>query len=236
MHEPALEGEQEQVVAVAGLQPLDQHLRPSPGSARPALLHVQQRSERLHLRVGHLAPPRLGEFAPHAAASCADSGSRPPSQRGTYARPARSPSRTHAVISFDPDELQPRPANMKRSPGFSRAAKVSSTRAQSGPRRNCTRNGASLVIVPIDMRCRRASVRRVTYRRPVDDTTRAELRVGPKRLAAARDEVEQPTPTRRPDQRGEAASRTSASIAVGAEAAADGDGDQVLGQHVERRS
>ena len=86
---------------------------------------------------------------------------------------------------------------MKRSPGRRRARNDSSTVPSRPPLTYCTVSAASLVMVPIDMRWRRADgavghrVEAVPLHHP------AVLGVGGERRAAAGDEVERPVPLRR---------------------------------------
>ncbi len=93
-----------------------------------------------------------------AAASSVESGRRPPIQRGTallfpFAR------RTQAVRSRTSASSRTRPAKMKRSPGRRRAMNDSSTVPSLPPLTYCTAIAASLVMVPIERRCRRATAR-----------------------------------------------------------------------------
>jgi hypothetical protein len=66
-----------------------------------------------------------------------------------------------------------RPANTKRVPGARRATKFSSTWPRRAPRRKRTSTAASLVIVPTDIRCRRASAFDSTPKTPSRSTRRA---------------------------------------------------------------
>jgi hypothetical protein len=65
------------------------------------------------------------------------------------------------------------PAKKNRMPGVSRATNDSSTEPSTPPRRYCTTICASLTIVPIDMRCRRACSRSVSTNRPFSRSRRA---------------------------------------------------------------
>ena len=72
--------------------------------------------------------------------------------------------------------------------------KFSSTVPSVRPRRYCTLIAASLTIVPIDIRCRSATIRLVTTVDARRAPPPAVLGVGLERLAAAGDEVEHPAP------------------------------------------
>ena len=93
-----------------------------------------------------------------AAASSVESGIRPPIQRGT-APLLPLARRTQAVMSRTRPAPASRPAKMKRSPGRSRAMNDSSTVPSRPPLTYWTVSAASLVMVPIDIRCRRATAR-----------------------------------------------------------------------------
>ena len=81
---------------------------------------------------------------------------RPPFQRGTAGlRPLAR--RTQAVMSWTRTSSSSRPPKRKQSPGFMRATKLSSTLPILAPRRYCTAMLASLTMVPMFMRWRRAS-------------------------------------------------------------------------------
>ena len=70
--------------------------------------------------------------------------------------------RTTAVMSFSAISSSVRPANWKRSRGFSRPMKLSSTEPSEPPFAYFTCTLPSLVIVPIDSRCRKPTRRSST--------------------------------------------------------------------------
>jgi hypothetical protein len=87
---------------------------------------------------------------------------REPAQRGTVGL-RRGAARTKAVISRTRTSSSTRPAKTKQSPGDRRAMKPSSTEPRRAPRSTCTVMLASLTMVPMLARWRRA--RRASGRR-----------------------------------------------------------------------
>ena len=193
VHQPALDRIEEQMVAFPGADPLDQQLvrRGQPGPARPA---APGSAARPPSPVPRRRPARASSSLPRTAGGQLGRDRQPgPGPVGhdrgrlwATSAPRRSCPRTRTNFSV-------RPAKVNTSPGRSRAMKFSSTVPRVLPRRNRTFMAASLTMVPIESRCRIATIRLVTTWRPSRSTTLC-TRVGAQRLAAAGDEVDDPAP------------------------------------------
>ncbi len=96
---------------------------------------------------------------------------RPPIQRGK-ALLLPFAFLTQAVMSRTSTNSRTRPAKMNRSPGRSRARNDSSTVPSLPPERIWTDSAASLVIVPMDIRWRRAISGEGTRKTPSSSSTR----------------------------------------------------------------
>ena len=105
-----------------------------------------------------------------AAASSGDRGNRAPVQWGTTEVVSRA-ILTHAVISRTRTNSSVLPAKVKTSPGRSRAMKFSSTVPRAFPRTKRTFIAASLTMVPIDIRCRAATMRSLGIKTPSRSTS-----------------------------------------------------------------